>query len=113
MKIGSAAAALGRKVALPFAEKHLAEVGFDRGREAELGRERGRGLVRALQRRDVDRGDGFVLQALGEQLGLLERRPGRAAGRLAVDVAGTDGRDARAATRRGARAGSSWSPAGA
>ena len=38
----------------------------------EPSRERRRGLVRALQRRDVDRVDRLVLEAVGEQLGLAQ-----------------------------------------
>ena len=63
---------LAELAAFPFAEEHLAEIGFDTRCEAELGREGRRGLVRARQRGDVDRVDRLVLEAIGEQLRLLD-----------------------------------------
>ncbi len=56
--------------AFPLAEEHLAQVGLLDRRDAEARRERRRGLVRALQRRHVDRVDRLVLEPVGEQLGL-------------------------------------------
>ena len=72
----------------PVAEEHLAQVGlFDRCQPGACGERRG-GLVRSLERRDVDRGDGFVLQALREELGLLHAD--RVERGVAVTVAGRE-----------------------
>ena len=78
-------AALAEQAAFPFAEKDLAQVGLLLQLETEPSRERGGRLVRSLQRRDVDRGDVFVLEPVGEKIGLLE--PDRIELGVAVPVA--------------------------
>ena len=73
---------------LPVAQEHLAQVGLLHGCQPGARREGRRGLVRALERRDVDRGDGFVLQALREELGLAHAD--RIERGVAVTVAGRE-----------------------
>ena len=71
--------------ALPVAEEHLAQVRLLDRHQAGVARERGRGLVRAPQRRHVDRVDAFVAQPLAEELGLFDTD--RIERRIAVAVA--------------------------
>ncbi len=69
----------------PVAEEHLAQIGLLDRLQPELRRERRRGLVRALQRGDVDRRNRLVLQAFAEQRRLL--LADGVEGRIAVTVA--------------------------
>src|SRR5262249_2370916 len=57
--------------AFPTAEEPFAQVAFLDRLEAEASSERRRGLVGALERRDVDRVDALVHQPIGEEIRLL------------------------------------------
>ena len=90
----------------PVAEADLGELRHDHGLEAQPGRQRGGGLLRAAQRRD---------EQARERLARPGARPaprpggglrGASAGSLWPSTSGKDGPGRRARTRRGARAGS-------
>ena len=75
---------LAEHAAFPLAEQHFAEVGLDDRFDTESRRKRLGRLDRALEGRDVDRGDVLAGESLGDPLRLLVAD--RVEGRIAVAV---------------------------
>jgi hypothetical protein len=69
---------------IPRAKEHLAQIRFNHRRQPQMRRQRGRGLMRALHRCDVNRLDRFGLQPLAHRDGL--RVPLRSEGGIPLPV---------------------------